>query len=233
MMRLQERCRNATRAYTRCFTKMDREGRDVLVAVAKVVYAVSPRGEVSLADSPPHGLGPPRMVDVRHDNPSSSARYPSDFVDHKPGTDVLLVGTAHGPEVKLVVLSPADSGRGIAIDKKVRVHGPRVWVDGPRGLVPGPAASLVPTQLRYENVSSGEPAAGAPAPLLDDAFAPLPRDAPSRAGGAPAPTTANGASTVRRFARVISICGTTTARPTISGARRRCSAMSSSRSAAC
>jgi hypothetical protein len=128
----------------------DRSGRDVMVVIAKLTYAVSPGGTVSLATPP----SPIRAVDVpTSDRPSASIRFPSDLVDDKPGTDVVLVGTAYPPRGKEVteqVVSLRVTGPTHALSKSVKVFGARVWHSGLLGITPGPAAPLGPTPLVYE-----------------------------------------------------------------------------------
>jgi hypothetical protein len=128
----------------------DRSGRDVMVVIAKLTYAVSPGGTVSLAVPP----SPIRAVDVpTSDRPNASIRFPSDLADDKPGTDVVLVGTAYPPRGKEVteqIVSLRVTGPVHALNKSVKVFGARVWHSGLLGVTPGPAAPLGPTPLVYE-----------------------------------------------------------------------------------
>ncbi|MEP7120938.1 MAG: DUF2169 domain-containing protein [Byssovorax sp.] len=128
----------------------DRSGRDVMVVIAKLTYAVGPGGNVSLAVPP----SPIRAVDVPNsDKPNASIRFPSDLVDDKPGTDVVLLGTAYPPRGKEVteqVVSLRVTGPTHALSKSVKVFGARVWHSGLLGVTPGPAAPLGPTPLVYE-----------------------------------------------------------------------------------
>jgi hypothetical protein len=100
----------------------------------------------------------------------SSVRRPSDFVDEKPGTDVLLLGTARPPAVTTttemdVVLTVAASTA--PLHKRVRVRGPSVYYDGPLGIRPGPAAPLGPTPLLYELAYGGHDEHRSGLPLVD------------------------------------------------------------------
>src|SRR5690349_17286563 len=122
-------CRAAMTA--RCLPMPDRHGRDVMVAIAKLTYAVSPGGRVSLAIPP----SPIRMSDVGA-GATGSIKFPSDLVDEKPGTDVLLVGTAHPPPDRQVteqVASIRVEARHGTIQKAVKVYGARVWHRGAMG----------------------------------------------------------------------------------------------------
>lgn len=133
----------------------DRSGRDVMVVIAKLTYAVAPTGQVSLAVPP----SPIRAADVpSSDKPNASIRYPSDLVDDKPGTDVVLLGTAYPPrgrEVTDQIVSLRVTGAQHALQKSVRVFGARVWHSGVLGITPGPAAPLGPTPLVYELTYGG------------------------------------------------------------------------------
>jgi hypothetical protein len=146
---------NHTPLAVRCVPLEDRRGRDVGVAIAKLTLAFSARGVVKLAEEP-RGV---RLADVPVSNDRwSSLRYPSDLVDDKPGTDVLLLGTAHPPAGKRVTSADVsvrvEAGRR-TIGKQVRAHGPRVYYQGALGVVPGPAAELAPVPLLYEEAYGG------------------------------------------------------------------------------
>jgi hypothetical protein len=133
----------------------DRHGRDVLVAIAKITYAVASSGVVTIADPP----SPIRAVPVssRPDR-VSSLRFPSDHVDEKPGTDVLFLGTAHPPAGQSVtemdVAIRVDT-KTRSIQKRVRVSGSRIWYSALNKVVPGPPDSLGPTALIYESAYGG------------------------------------------------------------------------------
>jgi len=179
----------------------DRHGREVFVAVAKMTFEVDEHGEVSLSDLP----NPVRMRDVPvNDKPLASIRYPSDRCDEKPGTDVVLVGTAHpaaGATEHDVSLRVEADGR--VLRRLVRVYGPRVWYHKALRIVPGPPAPLSPTPLIYELAYGGRDATGAleqrnpvgsgftlnraslvgePTPQLEDPDAPLTSSKPAPAG---------------------------------------------------
>jgi hypothetical protein len=144
----------------------DHRGAEVVVVIAKAAYRVSPLGDVKL-DAAPIRLAP------EGGGPRGSVRYPSDFVFAKPGTDVLLVGTAHPPagapvtfvdvtlrvwpaEVATALGGGVDAGaRPPLVDRTARVHGPRVFYQGV-GVVPGPAGRLEdPVPLLWENTYGG------------------------------------------------------------------------------
>jgi len=154
-MNLDKLCDNRTPLTVRCVPLDDRHGREVIVVIAKLTYAVAPSGAGLLAAE----QSPVRMSDDRvSGDPWSSVRFPSDFVDEKPGTDVLLVGSAY-PPVDRAVTDMAVSlrlERGHAtMQKELRVHGPRVYRDGVLGLAPGASARLGVTPLVYELAYGG------------------------------------------------------------------------------
>lgn len=154
-MDLERLCDCRAPMTARCLPMDDRSGRDVMVVIAKLTYAVAPSGSVSLAVPP----SPIRAVDVpTSDRPNASIRYPSDLVEEKPGTDVVLVGTAYPPRGKEVteqIVSLRVTGPTHALSKSVKVFGSRVWHSGVLGITPGPAATLGPTALVYELAYGG------------------------------------------------------------------------------
>jgi hypothetical protein len=204
---------NRTVMQARCLPMDDRHGREVLVVVAKMTWAVAHDGKVTVAD-PPARVRP--GAESWPDPPSSqwpADRYPSDFVDEKPGTDVLLVGTAHPPAgseiTEMGVGFRLVSGTSL-LEKTLRVYGPRVWHKGMLGVAPGPATRVTPTQLRWENTYGGvdesipndpytesrnpigsghardrSTLVGQPAPLIEDPRAPLSARKPMPAGFGP------------------------------------------------
>jgi hypothetical protein len=167
-MGIENRCSNRTLMAARCAVLQDHRGSERLVAVAKMTYELGAGGSPAVAAEP---------VDVRlfdvpwFADPGSSIRYPSDLVDTKPGTDVLMVGTAHGSRrdgVSHVDVSLRLAARDRLLDKRIRVHGRRPWVLGAGGVVPGHAAAFEPAALAYELAFGGVDAADPGAVLQDD-----------------------------------------------------------------
>jgi hypothetical protein len=212
-MDLDRLCDNRTPMAVRCAPIDDRQGRDVLVVIAKMTWAVSPLGAVSIAAP----SSPVRFGDVPiSDKIGASIRYPSDLVEEKPGTDVLLIGTAYpssdgATEQDVSLRVEARHG---SIRRALKVYGPRTWQQSGlgSGLTPGPAQRLLPTPLVYElaygGVDESDPTnilmdrrnpsgtgfaqrrlkmVGAPAPPIEDPRAPLSSRAPAPAGFAPIP----------------------------------------------
>jgi hypothetical protein len=171
--------RNATPMAVRCAPLEDRHGREVLTIVAKMAYGVDPAT----------GSVRPMATAVRFDDVwsgppgRSSLLYPSDLTDEKPGTDVLLIGTAEArPAATQLDVTLRVGSR---VERTLRVHGERVWYEGPLGLAPGRARPLAPTPLLWELAWGGpscrenpvgcgaEPVAGTPAPRIEDPAAPI------------------------------------------------------------
>ncbi|MDI1437277.1 DUF2169 family type VI secretion system accessory protein [Polyangium sorediatum] len=208
-MDLERITSNRTPMVVRSLLMDDRHGREVLAVIAKLTYA-APRGVATIAVT----QAPIRLEDEpTSSHPWASPKYPNDAVDHKPGTDILLVGTAYPPrgkpvtefDVSLRVEAPHRS-----IHKVIRVYGPSVWCRGVRGVVPGPAATATPTPLVYEQAFGGrdetQPGGivldrrnpsgtgfavdrtclvGTPAPKLEDPRVPLSSRLPAPAGFGP------------------------------------------------
>lgn len=127
----------------------DKTGRERLIVILKYTFRVDALGRVEIDEE---SGADPHTADVHDGDPATtSIRKPSDVVDEKPGTDVLLVGHAHAPRGRNA--SSVDvSLRVGAIQKTLRVHGLRVWQWGTfGGLSPGPARPIVePVPLVWE-----------------------------------------------------------------------------------
>jgi len=144
----QRRCQNLTPMETACLPMEDRHGRAVLLTVAKLTFAVSATGEWTVLERG----APIRRADVPvSDEPYASIHYPSDYVDEKPGTDVIFIGTAYPSASSPNATEQDVSVRVGLLHKTIRVYGPRVYqASGITSVTPGPARPLAPTPLRYE-----------------------------------------------------------------------------------
>lgn len=208
-MNLARYLRNATPFAAQAVLLETREGREVLTLIAKMTWEVPAGAEprIAVPRAPIHVEPEP----ARPGSATSSLRRPSDHWAEKPGTDVLLVGTAHpargGLKTHDVSLRVA-SASGL-LDKTVRVTGPRVWMKGLTGITPGPSGPVEPTALEWENAYGGADLEGAeplvdmrnpagsgvcreparlvdrPAPVLEDPAAPVGSRAPTPACFAP------------------------------------------------
>lgn len=102
----------------------DRAGIDTLYVVVKATVTIRP--SLALAKE----QVPPAMADEYYGDPTTtSLRVVSDLHIGKPGTDVVLIGSAWAPDSQpvsrmQVVMSVADRR------KAIQVFGNRVWMDG-------------------------------------------------------------------------------------------------------
>ena len=128
---------------------LDRDGRDVAVAVLKATWHVGTTGVLEVA--PPDGQQPVRLADEHHGDPgATSVRYASDLVPTRSGTDVAVNGHAYGrgrPSIEV-------GFRVGALEKRILAHGPRVWLGGVGAGIAGPVGfDRVP--VRYELAYGG------------------------------------------------------------------------------
>lgn len=163
-MDFDARTENLTAMEVRCLPMDDRHGRAVLVAIAKVTYEVSTIGVPSLC----RAASPIRLEDEHtDDSPYASVKYPSDWVDEKPGTDVIVVGTAIPPEGRVQTEMDVSVRVG-RLFKAVRVHGPRAYQQTVLGgLTIGAAQRLAATPLQYELAFGGVDVEDPERPALD------------------------------------------------------------------
>jgi hypothetical protein len=127
----------------------DQTGRSFLAVIAKWTFLVDPSGRVELDTY--NG----------EDAATSSIRRPSQLFEHKPGTDVILLGHAHAPSRGSATAVDVSLRVG-PLSKTVRAHGLRVWQAGTfGGLVAGPARPIrEPIPLVYELAWGGYDATG-------------------------------------------------------------------------
>jgi hypothetical protein len=139
----------------------EKDGRSLLVIIAKYTFSVDPFGRVELDLE--HGAEPCLVDEYNGDDPATSGiRRPSDLCDEVPGAQVLLVGHAH-PPLRGSATSVDVSLSAGPISKTVRAYGLRAWQKGwLADVTPGPARPLRdPVPLVYELEWS-------PAPLRGD-----------------------------------------------------------------
>jgi hypothetical protein len=128
----------------------DAEGVASMVVLHKVAYRLGRRG-------PELDEVTPCLADEHHgeDPATSSIRRPSDLAPYKPGTDVILVGHAHGqnPSATFVDVTLRVGN----LQKIVRAHGLRaLQLASFGGLSAGPARPLrEPVPLRWELAYGG------------------------------------------------------------------------------
>ncbi|MDI1443566.1 DUF2169 domain-containing protein [Polyangium sp. 6x1] len=123
-----------------------------LVVIVKATFVLVPgEGEVEFAERAQQRAI--RGADVPWGDPEkSSIKYPSDLCVTKPGTDVIVVASAHAPGGKAV--PSFDAGVRVGpLEKIVRVFGLRVWEAKGSGLsAPRPTTGI---ELRYDYAWGG------------------------------------------------------------------------------
>ncbi len=108
-----------------------------LTAIVKGTFRLRPGAVAVIADKQLRLTGD----SFENDDPTKPLRYPSDFAPFKPRTDVVLIGTCHAPEGRLVRALRAGLRVG-SRGKAVAVFGDRHWrADGTMS-APEPFASL-------------------------------------------------------------------------------------------
>ena len=121
-----------------------------LVAV-RGTFEVGPRGKLSLADEQ---LPPVLAPEYVGEPGQSSLRYDSDLLEHKPGTDVVVLGRAHAPKGRPATSVPVVL-RVAAIEKQLVVFGDRVYFDGVAGMTTTSPRPFVTQPIEYEYAYGG------------------------------------------------------------------------------
>jgi hypothetical protein len=127
----------------------DREGIDTLFTVVKGTFTLTDRP--TFADE----QVPVTLADAYHGEPgASSLRAASDVCLGKPGTDVLLAGSAWAPDGRPTW--QIDVGVAVGpVSKTVRVFGDRVWDSGPAGTTVNWVTPFVQMPLVWERAYGG------------------------------------------------------------------------------
>jgi hypothetical protein len=189
------------------FVAPDPDGIDTMFAFLKGTFALG--SEPRPADKQ---VAPVMAAEYYGDPTTSSIRLPSDLSLVKPGTDVLLVGSAWAPGGRATYWMDVSIAVG-PVAKTVRVYGDRVWDSGPAGAVPTHPSPFERMPLVWERAFGGtdetekgptseprnpvgagfrmadgtKPLGGMALPNLEDPFAPITswRDRPQPACFAP------------------------------------------------
>ncbi|MAR89387.1 MAG: hypothetical protein CML06_00690 [Pseudomonadales bacterium] len=129
----------------------DPNGWHQWIVAVKATYDLAPDGEPTLAEAQTEPLLAPEY----YGEPGlSSLRYDADLVPTKPGTDVLVNGTAHAPGGKPSTEFPV--ALTIAGQQKVlRVMGKRHWEAGITGPKPSAPEPVTRVPLTYEVAFGG------------------------------------------------------------------------------
>lgn len=129
----------------------DVEARDHCLVVIKGTFTADESGALRLADE----QLPPTTCDEHEGDPEQSpVRFEQDFVLHKPGTDVLVVGNAVAPDGVPVASLPVRlelPGRS----KDALVFGERRWVRSLATLIPSKPVPFVEMPLSFARAHGG------------------------------------------------------------------------------
>src|SRR5690349_8557916 len=119
--------KNATPFAASLIVLPDAAGIDTIYAVVKATFAIEPPLRVAEEQTAV------AFADKYYEDPlATSIEVPSDVCLGKPGTDVLLVGSAWAPNDAPTWQSDVSLRVG-PVAKSVRVYGDRVWEAGPAG----------------------------------------------------------------------------------------------------
>ncbi|MEQ9324052.1 MAG: DUF2169 domain-containing protein [Polyangiaceae bacterium] len=138
---------NATRFAVEPHVVLEADG-EKLVTIVKGTFEQDAAGMLIPSRMP----RPIRFADELWGDPATTpARYPSDAVGEKPGTDIVVVAEAHAPNGKAV--PSLDCGVKVgAVEKTIRVFGLRVWQEGGGLSAPRP---FTQQSIRYDHAWGG------------------------------------------------------------------------------
>lgn len=137
---------SAERGWTR-----DVDGVHCWLVVVRATFTIEPGGALRLADE----QLPPLLVPEHFGEPgTSSLRYDSELLARKPTTDVLVHGSAHAPHGQPAASVPVLLRIG-SLEKRLVVHGERVYYDGATGLTTTPPRPFVTRPIQYELAYGG------------------------------------------------------------------------------
>lgn len=129
---------------------VDAAGHAVVIAIVKATFCIDKEGRATFAEEPAEVRLEDEPLDP--DNPSSSAKYPSDIGDTKVGTDVVVVGEAVAPKpTKFMDVAVRVREHTVPL----RVHGERLFYKGMAGVGIGPAIEFERMPIVYERAYGG------------------------------------------------------------------------------
>jgi hypothetical protein len=124
----------------------DKQGVHVWVVAVKATFDFAAGGPLKLADE----QIPPLLEPEYRGKPGiSSLLLDSDLLAPKPGTDILLDGSAHAPKERPAPSIPVSLRIG-KLEKQLIVHGPRVYYQGAMGLTTTAPRPFVTQPIHYE-----------------------------------------------------------------------------------
>jgi hypothetical protein len=129
----------------------DKHGMHWWIVAVKATYRIEPKGILKLAEEQP----PPLLAPEYSGDPGvSSLLYDSDLLAAKPGTDVTVLADAHAPAGRPAATVPVMMRAG-TMEKRLLVHGDRVYYEGPFGLATTAPRPFVQRPIRYELAYGG------------------------------------------------------------------------------
>jgi len=129
----------------------DRDGVHWWVVAVRATFEIGAGGRLALAGEQP----PPVLAPVYFGEPgASSLRHDSDLLAVKPGTDVVVHAHAHAPGGRAAATVPVAVRVG-ALEKRLVVHGERVYYRGASGLTTTAPRLFVARAIRYEMAFGG------------------------------------------------------------------------------
>lgn len=129
----------------------DEAGVHQWIVAIKATYRATRSGELELDDTqPPPALAPEYLGD----DGASSLRCESDLGAMKPGTDVIVIGSAHAPTGKPAPEVTVGLRIG-TLTKALLVRGENVFYDGPTGLTTTAPIPFVTMPVVYERAIGG------------------------------------------------------------------------------
>jgi hypothetical protein len=129
----------------------DKDGVHWWLIAVRATFDIDPSGKLTLADEQ---LAPVLVPEHYGEPGASSLRYDSDLLARKPGTDVLVLGSAHAPEGKPAVTVPVMLRIG-SLEKTLLVHGERVYYEGVGGLTTTAPRPFTTRPIQYELAFGG------------------------------------------------------------------------------
>jgi hypothetical protein len=137
-------------AAERNWTRGKRGEHHWIVAV-KATFSLGDNGSLALADEQ---IAPTFAPEYRGEPGLSSLKYDSDLLAVKPGTDILINGSAHAAQGIAVSRVPVSLCVG-DLRKALVVHGDRVYYEGATGLATTPPRPFTSRPITYESAYGG------------------------------------------------------------------------------
>src|SRR5512140_229369 len=124
----------------------DKAGAHHWLVAVKATFQIAPDGRLALADEQ---LAPVLAPEHRGAPGVTSLRYDSDLLALKPSTDVLVEAEAHAPRGRPAPSVPV-ALRFESVDKRLVVHGTRVYTKGIAGLTTSDPVAFTSRPIVYE-----------------------------------------------------------------------------------